>query len=204
MSADKFETGKPLPKLASVTCVDSTRRQISVHWLSGPRVNRLEMVDLSPLVDTLKFYSPLRKNSALFATVHLINGGSAIAWGQNDEIDMSASSVARLAAQTMTGDDFKSFLFRHNLTQEAAAACLGRSKRSIAGYTEMKYVPRVIVLACRGWECSIALSDEIIHRYAHKGYFIADGGTVVYQEDDHLGFDGPAVAMAVSEKRNAG
>jgi len=55
----------------------------------------------------------------------------------------------------MTGADFKTFLFRHSLTQEAAAACLGRSKRSIAGYTEMDWVPRVVSRVFRtfglGW-----------------------------------------------------
>jgi hypothetical protein len=153
----------------------------------------------------MKFYAPLRKAPQLFATVHLINGGSAIAWGHNDEIDMSAQSVARLAAQMMTGDDFKAFLFRHSLTQEAAAACLGRSKRSIAGYTEMEYVPRVIVLACRGWESSFFLPDETIHRYTHKSYFVAEGGTVHYREDDQFDVGAPSVAaIAASEKQKTG
>jgi hypothetical protein len=205
MSADKIQTGKPLPKLASVSCADAIRHHLSVRWRSGPRANRIETVDLSPLVGSLKFYAPLRKNAALFSTVHLTRGGSAIAWGENDEIDMAASSVQRLAAQTMTGADFRAFLFRNNLTQDAAAACLGRSKRSIAGYVEMDWIPRVIVLACKGWESSIAMDDEVMQRYVHGGYFVADGGTVSYEEYDPFGSFAPAVPEVVAnEKRKVG
>jgi len=203
MSADKIQTGKPLPKLARVSCVDGTRRQVSVLWLSGPRARRSETVDLSPLIDSLKFYTPLRKDAKLFATVHLINGGSAIAWGDKDEIDMSASSVQRLAAQTMTGADFRDFLFRHGLTQEAAASCLGRSKRSIAGYTEMECVPRVIALACKGWECTtLVLTDENVRRYVSGAYYVATDGSVSYEEFDPLGsFSMPSAAeIAATQK----
>ncbi len=205
MSADKIQTGKLLPKLASVACIDGAHRLVSVRWLTGPRAGRMEAVDLSPIIDSLKFYAPLRKDLDLFATVHLTRGGSAIAWGAGDQIDMAASSVQRLAAQTMTGADFKAFLFRHSLTQEAAAACLGRSKRSIAGYTEMDWVPRVIVLACQGWESTLALEDETMQRYLRGGYYVAEKGEVSYQEYDPFGsFAAAAAEVAINEKRKVG
>jgi hypothetical protein len=153
MSADEIiQVGKPLPRLASVRCVDGNQRLIGIRWATGPRAGRTEIVDLSPLIDSHKFYAPLREGATTFATVHLVNDGAAIAWGDDDEIDMSASSVQRLAEETMTADDLRDFLVRNKLTQEAAAACLGRSKRALAGYLEQGLVPRIVALACLGLE----------------------------------------------------
>ena len=101
MSATEvLDSGKPLPRLSEVRCVDGEHRLVRVSWRSGPRFAG-EVVDLSPLIDTHKFYAPLRKDPKLFASVHLINDGSAIAWGAHDEIDMSAPSIQRLAEETM-------------------------------------------------------------------------------------------------------
>jgi hypothetical protein len=56
-----------------------------------------------------------------------------------------------------------------------------------------------------GWESSFLLPDEAIQRYAHKGFFTAEGGTVFYQEDHQFGFGGPSAAtIAASEKRKTG
>jgi len=104
-------------------------------------------VDLSPLIDTLRFYAPLRENQKLFASIHLINRGSAVAWG-DEEVDMSSGSIQRLAEESMTADEFRAFLTRNNMTQEACAARLGRSKRMLAYYLEKGMVPRLVTLAC--------------------------------------------------------
>jgi hypothetical protein len=102
MSATEvFDTGKPLPRMSEVRCVDGEHRLIRVFWTGGPRGSRSEIVDLSPLIDSHKFYAPLRQDPRLFASVHLINDGSAIAWGADDEIDMSAPSIQRLADESM-------------------------------------------------------------------------------------------------------
>ncbi len=152
MSAiDRIDSGKPLPRLANVICVDGQHRIVSLTWLSGSRAGRTETVDLSPLIDTHKFYAPLRKNAALFATVHIINDGGAIAWG-NDDIDMGAPSIERLARESMTADDFRAFLDRNKFTQDVAAAWLGSSKRSLAYYLEQGVMPRWLALACVGLE----------------------------------------------------
>jgi hypothetical protein len=144
MSAtDIIDTGRLLPRLSAVRSVNGPHRLVRVTWAEGARANRAETVDLSPLIDTHKFYAPLRERSKLFATVHLINDGAAIAWGDDDAIDMAASSVQRLAEESMTADDFRAFLARNGLTQEAAAAYLGRSKRMLAYYLDQGVLPRL-------------------------------------------------------------
>ena len=137
-----------MPKLASVR--PAGKLSIIVTWSQGPRARRAETVDLSPLIHSFKFYRRLRKDHAFFETVHLIENGEAIAWGENDEIDMAATSIERLAEEALTSDEFRQFLDQEDLTQEAAAAMLGCSRRQIAHYLAGdKPIPRVFALACR-------------------------------------------------------
>lgn len=149
---DIVSTGVTLPRIKEVRCIDAKHRLIAITWLLGARAGRPDRVELSPLVDTYKFYRPLRDNPKLFATVHIANGGAAIAWGDDDEIDMDASSVLRLAEETMTADDFRLFLERNSLTQEAAALLLGRSSRQLKYYLSAGVLPRLVSLACIGLE----------------------------------------------------
>jgi hypothetical protein len=150
--SDVLSTGVKLPGIREVRCLDGKRRVISVTWAKGPREGRTDRVDLSPLIDTFRFYRPLRDDPALFATAHTVNGGSAVAWGHADEIDMAADSVMRLAEETMTAEDFRRFLERNNLTQEAAALLLGRSPRQLKYYLSAGILPRIVSLACIGLE----------------------------------------------------
>jgi hypothetical protein len=145
-------TGVKLPGIREVRCVDGKRRIVSVTWGKGSREGRTDRVDLSPLIDTFKFYRPLRNDPTLFASVHTMNGGSALAWGNADEIDMAADSVMRLAEETMTADDFRNFLERNHLTQERAALLLGRSPRQLKYYLSAGILPRIVSLACIGLE----------------------------------------------------
>jgi hypothetical protein len=146
-----FDTGVPSPAIASIDAVDGRRRTISVRWAAGNREGRVDQVDLSPLIGTHRFYAPLRNDYALFETAHLIDDGHAVAWGDG-AIDMSAASVERLADEAMTGADFCAFLEKHSLTHQAAAAVLGRSKRQIEYYLRGEHIPRVVALACIGYE----------------------------------------------------
>jgi hypothetical protein len=137
-----------MPKLASVR--PAGKLAIKVAWSKGPRAGRAEAVDLSPLVLSFKLYKTLRKNQALFKTVHLVEDGEAIAWGDDGGIDMAATSIERLAEEALTPDELRQFLDRQKLTQEAAAAMLGYSRRQIAHYLAGdKPIPRVFALACR-------------------------------------------------------
>jgi hypothetical protein len=149
---DIISTGIKLPGIKEVRCIDGKHRLVGITWNQGTRSGRVDRVDLSPLVDTYKFYRPLRDNPKLFATIHVANKGTAVAWGDDDEIDMSAESILRLAEESMTADDFRQFLERNSLTQEAAAMLLGRSPRQLKYYLSAGVLPRLVSLACIGLE----------------------------------------------------
>lgn len=139
-----------LPRLASVEPAGSLR--VRVTWATGIRTGRVDVADLSPLINSLKFYRPLRNDPGLFDSVHIVRNGRAVQWGDS-AIDMSAASIAQLAEETMTVDDLAAFLKRHSFTQEAAAAALGYSKRQIINYLKgTSEIPRVFALACIGFE----------------------------------------------------
>jgi hypothetical protein len=141
---------RPMPRLASARPDGHLR--LAVTWAEGPRAGRGESVDLLPLVGTHKFYRPLRKNSALFASARLVRDGRAVEWGEG-EIDMSALAVEQLAEESMTPEELAAFLKRHRLTHESAAAALGYRKRQIENYLAgVSSIPRVVVLACFGYE----------------------------------------------------
>lgn len=143
MSAtDTIRVGEPLPLIASVSPHD--RWTVAVTWADGRR----QRVDLAPAVFTYKLYRPLRDDPTLFRTVHIVDGGSAIGWGDDESIDMDASTVGRLAEEAMEPADFAGFLKRHRLTYDAAAAQLGISRRLVAYYASERQVPRYIALAC--------------------------------------------------------
>jgi hypothetical protein len=142
-----------MPKLASVKAVG--RACVEVKWKSGSRARKTEVIDLSPLVKSFKFYKPLRDSPAAFRTVRLIDSGEAVAWN-NGEIDMAATSIERLAEEAMSPSDLRAFLKRHHLTQEGAAALLGRSRRQIANYLAGTRIPRLVALACFGISARLA------------------------------------------------
>jgi hypothetical protein len=100
---------------------------------------------------TLRFYGPLRHDAALFATVTTMEDGSARSW-DDGRIDMAASTVERLERETMSSDDFRAFLSRNHLTLYSAAAIPGISRRQAAYYAKDKAVPRLVALACAGYE----------------------------------------------------
>jgi hypothetical protein len=149
-ATDMIRVGDPLPRIASVS--PHQRWTVTVIWADGDR----QVVDLAPVIFTYKFYRPLRTDEALFRSVHILDEGSALAWGADDAIDMDASTVARLAEEAMEPAEFAEFLARHKLTYEAAAAQLGISRRLVAYYASERRAPRHIALACAYLEQKLA------------------------------------------------
>jgi hypothetical protein len=144
---ETVSVGDPMPRLASVAHHDGM--EIAVSWRSGLRAGKADVVDLAPAIMTYKFYRPLRDDLELLKSVHLTADGTAIAWGTDDALDMAATTVERLAEETMDSSDFRAWLERHALTYEAAAAQLGISRRLVGYYASRRRVPRYIALACR-------------------------------------------------------
>jgi hypothetical protein len=146
-ATDIIEVGLPLPRISDVW--PRGPQSVVVTWTEGPRSPGREVIDLRPDLLTYRIYRPLRSDPDLFATVHVIADGAAIAWGDDDAIDMPATSLERLAEETMTSAEFSSFLARNGFTYDAAAAELGISRRLVAYYASGKAIPRYIALACR-------------------------------------------------------
>jgi len=139
----------PMPKIANLQVVEPP--VIRVTWSDGLRVGRTDVVDLSPMTDSFRLYRPIRDNEVLFRTVHLIEDGRILAWGDDDQIDMAAETIEDLAEETMTAEDLRAFLKSNNLTHAEAAALLDRSRRQIENYLSgNERIPRVFVMACFG------------------------------------------------------
>ncbi|MBB5049259.1 hypothetical protein HNR60_004035 [Rhodopseudomonas rhenobacensis] len=150
MSAtDMVDSGTVLPRIAIAE--PRGLRFLRVVWSEGSRAGREDVIDLSPALFGYKVYKPLRDDATLFATARLIEDGDVVAW-DGDELEMSADLLLALADETMTAAEFRAFLDRHQLTQEAAGVLLGRSRRQIANYTAAGPIPRIVALACYGFE----------------------------------------------------
>lgn len=153
-----FGSDGPMPRLGGIRAIDDS--SVLVNWVEGARAGRTEAINLLPLIDNFKIFERLRKNEVLFSTVHLIENGNAVAWGENDNIDMATTSIERLAEEAMSADDFSAFLERNRLTHQGAASALGRSRRQIEYYLSKGVIPRIIALACFGYEARKNQSDE--------------------------------------------
>lgn len=148
---DFIDSGIPMPRIASARAAGPS--QLRVVWAEGARAGQVETIDLAPVIGSYKIFRPLRDNPALFAAVRLIEEGAAVAWANGDtDIEMSADMIENLAMQEMTPADFANFLSRNKLTQDAAGALLGRSRRQIGYYLATGPIPRIVALACHGYE----------------------------------------------------
>ena len=146
---EAIRVGDPLPRIATARVAGGL--SIAVTWASGIRAGREDVVDLAPVVMTLRFYRPLRLDPDLFAAVAVAEDGSALLW-DDGRIDMAATTVERLAREAMSPEDFRAFLARNRMTLDAAAAILGISRRQAAYFAKGKPVPRLVALACAGYE----------------------------------------------------
>jgi hypothetical protein len=146
---EMIDSGIPLPRLASAQ--PTSPYTWIVRWATGPRAGKEDYVDVKPIIFSYKVYKPLRDES-LFLKGHISEDGDAVAWDDNDDLVMSADLIHSLAEQIMNPKDFAAFLARSNLTQEAAAAQLGRSRRQIATYATSGPIPRIVAWACYGFE----------------------------------------------------
>lgn len=166
MNANEIEdTGVPLPRIGEIRALAPL--DVCVTWASGARAGRTEVIDLAPIILTYKIFRPLRKNETLFRTARLIEDGDVVAW-DGEDLELSAEAIESLAQSTMAPEDFVAFMARNHLTQEAVAAILGYSRRQIGYYTTTGPIPRVVALACKGYEAE-KRENELPPRLAETG-----------------------------------
>lgn len=146
---DMIDTGIAMPRVASIRPLSDYK--VEVAWAAGARAGKREMIDLAPIIGTYTIFRPLRNNAALFGTVKVIEDGSVVAW-DGDDLELSADALESLAEQTMTPAAFAAFMKRFDLTETAMAAILGYSRRQIGYFKTTGPIPRVVALACKGYE----------------------------------------------------
>ena len=88
---------RKLPRIPAVRAIGATR--VRVTWSRGGEQD----VDLSPIIERYRLYAPLRSDPDLFGSVHVGHDGSCIAWGDDNAIDMSATSIERLSETAPLG-----------------------------------------------------------------------------------------------------
>lgn len=146
---DQIIVGAPMPQIGAVRHVHG--HVLSVTWAAGTRQGITEDVDLAPAIMQYRVFLPLRGDLDLFAAISLDEGGDVLLW-DGGRLDMAATTVERLAEESMTNAAFRAFLERHRLTLDAAGAVLGISRRQAAYYAKDRPVPRLVALACTGYE----------------------------------------------------
>jgi DNA-binding transcriptional regulator YiaG len=141
---------KILPRIAAVSA-GKKPLTLRIRWGNGDE----SLVDVSGLVETFRFYEPLRHSPQSFRQVRLGEHGADVVW--SDEIDMAAATLWRLAQEqsglTMSPEAFKQWRERNAYTLDTAAHALGVSRRMVAYYEQgAKPIPRVVALAARALE----------------------------------------------------
>ncbi len=138
---------------------EGNARIVSVRYIGGYKLDvtwtnrRTLTVDFAEPIARLKGLRSLR-SPAIFARAHVGEEGWSIEW--DDETDMAASKVLEMGLERV-GDantvEFMRWLWRNELSLNAAAEALGMSRRQIAYYSSGEQeVPRYVALACIGWE----------------------------------------------------
>lgn len=132
-------------------------QKLDVMWTN----RRTLTVDFAEPISRLKGLRSLR-NPAIFARAHVGEGAWSIEWA--DEIDMAASKVLEMGlAQVGEANtvQFMRWLWRNELSLNAAAEALGMSRRPIAYYSSGEQeVPQYVTLACIGWEAQRQSQDR--------------------------------------------
>lgn len=122
---------------------------LEIDWSTGETLS----VNVSRPVARFKLYAPLN-DPEIFAAAKADEWGHAVTWSGN--IDMGADTLyelARMQAGEWGPEAFNAWMERNGLSLNAAADALDMTRRMIAHYrTGSRPIPRVVALACEGWE----------------------------------------------------
>lgn len=122
--------------------------KVEIDWSTGETLTADMNGWLRPPFDVLA-------DSALFARMHIDDwGGHGLNWP--DGLDLGADNLYELCrrqAGLPTCREFNDWMQRNGLSLATAAETLGMTRRMIAHYrTGSRPVPKVVGLACLGWE----------------------------------------------------
>jgi hypothetical protein len=135
------------PRIKAVEVVGPT--QLRIAWTTGERLE----VDLAEPINRLKALAPLR-DPVTFGRVTVGEWGHSLVW--NGEIDLGADRLyerCKEQAGEFSPGQFDAWIKANRLSLTTAAEALGLSRRMVAHYrTGSRPIPKVVALACRGWE----------------------------------------------------
>lgn len=120
---------------------------LDIDWSTGETL-RAELAGwLRPPFDALH-------DPALFGQIQVDDWGGGLNWP--DGLDLGADTLYELCRQQAglpTANEFDAWMKRNGLSLQTAADSLGMTRRMIAHYrTGSRAIPRVVGLACKGWE----------------------------------------------------
>lgn len=134
------------PQLQGVEPLDPYR--LRTRWST----NEVLEVDVEPRLRNHPALAPILE-PALFAQVHLGDGGKSIEWLDEEFGADNLYAWAKEQAGEVSHEMFDSWMARNGLSLSVAAEALGISRRMVSYYrTAHKGIPRAIWLACLGWE----------------------------------------------------
>lgn len=114
-------------------------------------------LDFAPVVRRYAAFAPL-KTPAAFAKVRVDDWGHALEWPKG--LDMGADRLYELSREQAglpTVRQFGEWMEQHHLSLTDAANVLGMTRRMMAYYrTGSRPIPKVVMLACKGWEAETA------------------------------------------------
>lgn len=125
-------------------------RTVVLSWEGG----RETAVDLSEFLADFEVFRPL-DDDRLFAGVCVAEAGREITWG--GDMSIAAGTLRRLSTEqsqdASDADRFDAWMARNGLSAAGAAEALGVTRRTVIYYrTGQKPLPKVVQLACLGWE----------------------------------------------------
>ena len=120
---------------------------LDLDWSTGETL-RAELAGwLRPPFDALN-------DPALFGQLQVDDWGGGLNWPEG--LDLGADTLYELCrrqAGLPTASEFDAWMKRNGLSLQTAADSLGMTRRMIAHYrTGSRAIPRVVGLACKGWE----------------------------------------------------
>jgi hypothetical protein len=152
------------PRIEAVEVVGPT--QLRLAWTSGERLE----VDLAEPISRLKALAPLR-DPAAFGRVQVGEWGHSLVW--DGEIDLGADRLyerCKEQAGEFSPGQFDAWIKANRLSLTTAAEALGLSRRMVAHYrTGSRPIPKIVGLACKGWEVQRGLNATAAMQRANPG-----------------------------------
>jgi len=114
---------------------------------------RVLRVDLADLASRLQTFAPL-EDPVEFATAKVTDFGWTLEWDCGASLDSDRLIEMALEQAAMVADvNFRRWQDANRLSLTDAANAIGLTRRTVSQYrTGARPVPRIVGLACKGWE----------------------------------------------------